>query len=183
MKGLTVAVSLLLCTTGVQAETVYKCIDAQGRVTFTQQSCPNGKAPGLQVEVQNPRPSGVGESALMAPAAPMQAPPSSAAQPVPPPAPASGGTRVTVVGGSLEAPACSTGLSERDLRTAMVRKEIVPGMSRKEIESMFGTPSKQSSARGGGTSTYWNDRYLNVFSVDFDRNGCVESSYQSGASD
>ncbi|KAF1052509.1 MAG: hypothetical protein GAK43_01893 [Stenotrophomonas maltophilia] len=86
-----------------------------------------------------------------------------------------------MVGGSEERTGCSTGLSERDLRTAMVRKEIVSGMTHEQIESIFDRPDRQGHVQGGGTVTYWNDKFLNYFSVNYDRNGCVESSYQSGS--
>lgn len=176
MKRFIVAVALLQGAAWAQADTIYKCTDAQGKVTFTKQSCPDNSA-GAQLSVENRRPSGSGDAALMA-APPLEA----ATAPVAGnPAVAAGDGGVTVVGGSEARSACSTGLSERDLRTAMVRKEIVPGMSRPEIESMFGKPSRQPSAQGLGTVTYWNDRYLNYFSIDFDRNGCVSGSYQSGA--
>ncbi|MED5611319.1 MULTISPECIES: DUF4124 domain-containing protein [unclassified Pseudomonas] len=187
MKGVLVAVPLLFCAAWAQADTIYKCVDAQGKVTFTKQACPNGGNAGVELNVENRRPSGSGEGAVMAQPA-LQAPPADyapagayPAQPPANPAPV-GGTRVTVVGGSEERPGCSTGLSERDLRTAMVRKEIVPGMSRKEIEDMFGTPSDQASAHGAGSSTYWNDKYLNFFSINYDANGCVVNTYQSGSS-
>lgn len=189
MKGVLVAVPLLFCAAWAQADTIYKCVDGQGKVTFTKQACPNSaNSAGVELNVENRRPSGSGDAAVMA--QPAQVEPSAeayvpaqaqAGQAPAQPAPA-GGTRVTVVGGSDERPACSTGLSERDLRTAMVRKEIVPGMSRKEIESMFGNPSKQGSAYGAGASTYWNDKYVNFFSVNYDANGCVLNSYQSGTS-
>lgn len=87
---------------------------------------------------------------------------------------------MVVVGGSEERERCSTGLSDRDLRTAMVREEIVPGMSRKQIESMFGRPNDQVNSVGAGATTYWNDRYLKFFTVEYDANGCVTSSYVSG---
>ncbi|SDJ97200.1 protein of unknown function [Pseudomonas delhiensis] len=187
MKGVLVAVPLLFCAAWAQADTIYKCVDAQGKVTFTKQACPNGGNAGVELNVENRRPSGSGEGAVMAQPA-LQAPPADhapagayPAQPPATPAPV-GGTRVTVVGGSQERPGCSTGLSERDLRTAMVRKEIVPGMSRKEIEDMFGTPSDQASFHGPGSSTYWNDKDLNFFSINYDANGCVMNTYQSGSS-
>ena len=181
--GVFITVPLMLVAGWGQAETVYKCVDAHGKVTFTQQACPNsGNSAGVELNVQNSRPSGEGESAVMAqPPQPIYVPEQTQPSQSLPATSASAG-QATVVGGSAERQSCSTGLSERDLRTAMVRKEIVPGMSRKEMERMFGTPSRQPGAHGAGANTYWNDKYLNFFSVNYDVNGCVMSTYQSGSS-
>lgn len=95
--------------------------------------------------------------------------------------PSSGRARgVAVIGGSAPQPVCDTGLSDRDLRTAKVRGEVVPGMSRKDVETIHGKPIEGTNARGGGANTYWNDKYVEVTSVNFDGAGCVRSTYQSG---
>lgn len=170
MTKLLCAITFSLVSFTCSAETVFKCVDSQGRVTFTARAnCPSQSMLDDVVSAHNARPSGAGEGTLMAPVrepanlAPRQA--ASAAAPA-----QSAGNRS----------GCSTGLSDQELRTAKVRGEIVPGMSRKDVEGMRGRVNRDPSARGAGTSTYWNDKYLDVTSVNFDRNGCVRSSYQSG---
>lgn len=179
------------------ATTLYKCVDAHGKVTFTQQSCPQGNAAGDEMRVRNPTISGdprfdsiVREDVHGEMHAPRERhareyqgeryPPSYHHQQQPPAPPAQQRPRVTVVGGSQPQAECYTGLSDRDLRTAMVRGEIVPGMTRKQVASMYGPVNRNAPARGAGVTTYWNDKYLSQTSVRFDANGCAESSWQSG---
>lgn len=166
-----------------QAATVFKCVDAKGKVTFTQQNCPDNHALDDVISARNQAPSGSSAPTKMAePVNRTQAQhyPSTQRYAQQPAQQAIGGTSVTVVGGSAERSPCSTGLSDRDLRTAKVRGEIVPGMSRKDVESMYGTLNRDGHARGAGASTYWNDKYLDQTSVGYDSNGCVRGSYQSG---
>jgi len=177
--GFILAAALLSSQAG--AATIFKCVDASGKVTFTKgQNCPDNTGLDDVVRAHNPRISGSSAPVQMARPR-VNASPSAAAgeygAPQPQQAPRRG---VAVVGGSAPRVECDTGLSDRDLRTAKVRGEIVPGMSRKDVESMYGKPNRDGGARGAGTSTYWNDKYLDVTSVNYDRRGCVRSSYQSG---
>jgi hypothetical protein len=157
----------LLLSSACMADTVFKCVDSQGHVTFTARAnCPSDSALDDVVSAHNARPSGAAEGTLMAaPVSPQNrsAPRAAATAPATQTGPAP----------------CSTGLTAQELRTAKVRGEITPGMTRKDIESIRGKPNKDS-ARGAGSSTYWNDKYVDVTSVSYDRNGCVRSSYQSG---
>ncbi|MGP0174186.1 DUF4124 domain-containing protein [Pseudomonas sp. NCHU5208] len=164
-----------------QAATVFKCVDAKGKVTFTQQNCPDNHALDDVVSAHNQTPSGSSAPTRMAqPSRHAAARQSPSAQGYMPDQAKGEGASVTVVGGSAERPPCSTGLSDRDLRTAKVRGEIVPGMSRKDVESMYGAPNRDGHAHGAGASTYWNDKYLDQTTVGYDSNGCVRGSYQSG---
>lgn len=167
----------LLLSSQAGAATIFKCVDAAGKVTFTKgQNCPDHTGLDDVVRAHNPTISGSSAPVRMArprlQAQPSQAPNSHSYQPQP--------RGVAVVGGSAPRTECNTGLSDRDLRTAKVRGEIVPGMSRKDIESIHGKPNRDGSARGAGTSTYWNDKYVDVTSVNYDAGGCVRSTYQSG---
>ncbi len=155
------------------AAAIFKCVDANGKVTFTQnQNCPENSGLDDVVRAHNPTISGSSAPVQMAPPAASGYSPVQRTQ-----APSKG---VAVVGGSAARPGCDTGLSDRDLRTAKVRGEIVPGMSRKDVESMYGPANRDGSARGAGTTTYWNDKYVDVTSVNYDAGGCVRSTYQSG---
>ena len=158
------------------AATLFKCVDAKGRVTFTQANCPDNHQLDDVVSVHNAAPSGTSDPVQMAaPRQNMQTGQQYGQQ---------GGSQnrgsVTVVGGSRKIAPCSTGLSDSDLRTAKVRGEVVPGMSRKDVEEMYGKPNGDGHARGGGSSTYHRDKYTAMTHVSYGRDGCAGSSYQSG---
>src|SRR5690606_39109119 len=97
-----------------QAATVFKCVHAQGKVTFTQQNCPENHALDDVVSARNQAPSGTSAPTKMAEPASR-----ATAQPYPstqrytqqPTQQSGGGTSITVVGGSAERSPCSTGLS------------------------------------------------------------------------
>lgn len=161
------------------AATIFKCVDAAGKVTFTKgQNCPDNTGLDDVVRAHNPRISGSSAPVQMAQPRIQSQPASGVTSPHVQHQPPRRG--VAVVGGSAPRVECNTGLSDRDLRTAKVRGEIVPGMSRKDVESIHGKPNRDGSARGAGTSTYWNDKYVDVTSVRYDAGGCVRSTYQSG---
>lgn len=176
MKYLLMAV-VAACAFESQAASVFKCVDAFGKVTFTQHNCPDASGLDDVVSAHNPRPSGSGQGTVMAVSP--QAQSSGSYQQVSRPVQSSS-SGVTVVGGSREKIPCDTGLSDRDLRTAKVRGEVVEGMSRKDVESMYGKPNSDGHAQGRGGSTYVRDRYVEVTHVNYGRGGCVSSSYQSG---
>ncbi|WP_341304728.1 DUF4124 domain-containing protein [Pseudomonas sp. TMP25] len=168
-----------LLTGDACAATMFKCVDAKGRVTFTQANCPDDHQLDDVVSAYNAPPSGSSEPVKMA--APRQqrqvnasgysnGQPSNSAPP----------NAVTVVGGTKERAPCSTGLSDRDLRTAKLRGEVVPGMSRKDVEQMYGKPNGDGHARGAGSSTYFRDKYVAMTNVRYGQDGCAGSSYQSG---
>lgn len=165
----------LALSSSAEAATIFKCVDAAGKVTFTKnQNCPRNSGLDDIVRAHNPAPRG--SSAPVQMATPRSAQVAGQAQ-----APAVSQPRtVAVVGGSAPSVKCDTGLSDRDLRTAKVRGEVVPGMSRKDVETIHGKPIDGTNARGGGANTYWNDKYVEVTSVNFDGAGCVRSTYQSG---
>lgn len=173
--------ALLCCAASqAQAATVFKCVDAAGKVTFTQQQCPEQSALHDVVRANNPTPSGSGQPTEMAPRPgsqrealrrefdqlvdDMRAPARQSAQ------------GVNVVGGDKP---CSTGMSERDERTAVVRKQAVQGMTRQQIESMYGKPDNTTTANGEVNYRYWNDQARTYTSVRFDQNGCSDWVYQS----
>lgn len=176
-----IALAAALLSSQLQAATVFKCVDAAGKVTFTQnQNCPDSHSLDDVVSAHNPTISGSGPASVMATPRAQQQSSGSAAVAGNATAQPSARKGVTVVGGSAAQVGCNTGLSDRDLRTAKVRGEVVSGMSRKDVESIHGQPNSGSNAGGGGTNTYWKDKYVSVTSVSFDSAGCVRSTYQSG---
>lgn len=161
------------------AATMFKCVDAQGKITFTQANCPDNHQLDDVVSAHNAAPSGSSAPTQMAaPRRQRQVQPQETGQQYYPAEPSRSG--VTVVGGSVERAPCSTGLSDRDLRTAKVRGEVVEGMSRKDVESMYGKPNTDGHAQGAGSSTYFRDKYVQVTHVNYGKDGCTRSSYQSG---
>ncbi len=164
-----------------QAATIFKCVDAKGKPYFTQQNCPDNHSLDDVVSMRNQEPSGSSAPTRMAePVRRYQSQGISQQYRQSFEAQAQGGSRVTVVGGSAERKPCSTGLSDRDLRTAKVRGQVVDGMSRDQVESMYGATNKDTPPRGAGASTYWRDKYVQQTTVAYDRDGCVRGTYQSG---
>lgn len=160
----------LLLSSQASAATIFKCVDEAGKVTFTKNAnCPRNSGLDDVISAHNAAPSGS--------SAPVQmAEPKSQRYS----APVTSKSGVVVVGGSSRQADCNTGLSDRDLRTAKVRGEVVPGMSRKDVESIHGKASDDTNVRGAGVNTYFKDKYVRVTSVAFDRQGCVRGGYQSG---
>lgn len=55
-----------IVSTHLVADTVFKCVDESGKVTFTQHACPSQTTLSGAVEASNQRPSAEGETARMA---------------------------------------------------------------------------------------------------------------------
>ncbi len=167
LPGIGLAIILLASLTRpTGATSVTKCVDTHGQVTYTQQQCPDSTRQSETIPADNPTISAPGEHTRMA--SPVTAGPGASTTPP-----------VIVVGGTGGSPGCETGLSEQALRTAKVRGEIVPGMSRADIESLYGRPIGGVNARGAGVNTYWYNRRTRI-SIRFDQNGCVTGTEQSG---
>ncbi|HEH8727233.1 TPA: DUF4124 domain-containing protein [Pseudomonas aeruginosa] len=176
MKRIFPVLTLAMTVCTAQAATVFKCVGPDGTVTFTQQNCQANQALDDIVSATNQRPSGTSAPAVMAkPKLATGRTYRGGTQ-----ASGSAGGGVTIVGGSAPSVTCSSGLSERDLRKAKVQGKVVPGMSREDVESIYGKVNRNGSTAGAGAVTYWNDKYVDQTTVSFDRNGCVQGSYQSG---
>ena len=65
MRGLSVAL-LVLMVGAAQAATVVKCVDAAGKVTFSQHACPSAEHDSAVMSVNNQRPSGDGPAIRLA---------------------------------------------------------------------------------------------------------------------
>ncbi|MFK4133191.1 hypothetical protein ACI2KR_13050 [Pseudomonas luteola] len=63
---LAVAVSSLGGVTHAQADTILKCVDKAGQITFTQGHCPSDQSLADRIEVDNPPPRGSGPVTRMA---------------------------------------------------------------------------------------------------------------------
>lgn len=171
MRYLIFAVVFTAASTASQAATVFKCVDAKGKVTFTAQSnCPDNHALNDVVTASNPTISADGEETVMAKRRRRSSTPAYYGQP--PAEVASDG--VTVVGASRARPDCDTGLNDQDLRTAKVRGEIVPGMTRGQVASVQGDDPRRSRG-GAGTDVKVSHDYKSATAVSYDRNGCAGS--------
>jgi len=168
MRHLIMAAAAMLAI-DAHAASVNKCVDAAGKITFTQQACPGGQQPDEVVRAHNPAPSGGTEVVEMV---------SPEWRSFNEPEPTRSQTKVTVVGGRDER-TCSTGLSERDERTATVRGQAMRGMNRAQIESIYGKPDTTSTANGRVNYRYWNARNREYVSIRFDEYGCADWVYQS----
>lgn len=171
-----IAVAAVAFVATAQADSVNKCVGADGKVTFTQQACPGGGQPDEVVSAHNPSPNGRPPIATprrddprwqeVLPSSPQTAAP-----------PARRG--FTVAGDSGQRQGCSTGLSERDERTATVRGEAMQGMNRAQIESIYGKPDTTSTANGRVNYRYWDAYTREYVSVRFDEYGCADWVYHS----
>jgi hypothetical protein len=168
-----VIVFSLLTAMHTQAATVFKCVDAKGKITFTQGNCPDNHALNDVVSAENPTISGSSAPSTMVQRRRAFAESSSQYSAS---SPSSGaGSSVTVVGASRERPPCDTGLNDRDLRTAKVRGQVVPGMDRKDIEQSMG--NKEQKSQGGGGDYYASHNHKDATYISYDNNGCASRSY------
>ncbi|MDN6855854.1 DUF4124 domain-containing protein [Pseudomonas sp. CAN2814] len=163
-----VAVLLLSSISAIaQAATLNKCDDGQGHITFTQQACADGTG-GQQIKVVP-----TSEGMLLGPAPVAEpAPEYDTAQP-----PIAGSAKgsaarapsangYSVVGAD---PASSCGpFTEKDIRAAQVRKQVLAGMQASDVEGAWGSPSR----KGGREWVYQIDDCMAWF-VEIDANGCV----------
>lgn len=148
---------LAVWTAPTAATSIYRCSDANGNLTFTQQGCPLEQT-GEVTASANPTP-GSGEAIPLA-------------QPV---------TRkktrqdrssreITVVGAKDDG--CGNLITGSAKRDALIKKQVHPGMSRADVESAFGTPDAITS-RNGKVQYRYSSRKGRTRTVTFDQHGCV----------
>ena len=148
-----------LCSIPAQAGTqVYKCISSEGAVIFSDTACPENTQQSTHTILQP----------MLIPALPKQVTRRS---------PAQNKTRVTVVGEQIS-PCGDSDPQQR--RTDMVRKQVKSGMSKAEVESMFGKPISSNINNGILTATYRSAKNQKR-SVRFDEQGCVRLSQKPRA--
>jgi hypothetical protein len=141
MTGALLLIGLPLTSQGAD---YYRCLDEQGRVSFSDQSCLNGER--LRLGPAN---------GLPAPAARQSA------------------SVAGRVSGQEQTSPCGGLLDPRERRTAQIRREVRAGMSRSEIESALGKPEK-ISRHDGQTRYQYRDEQGGLRSVRFDEHGCVK---------
>lgn len=147
------------------AASVFRCVDAAGKVTFSQRGCPIDQQQALQ-RAENPTP-GNGKPVPMATPKKKVAGKSGKAE-------KQQNERELVVVGAQD-DGCGNLLDASQRRQATIRREVRDGMSRADIESAFGRPDKVSTQNGQVRYTYEADGNGRSRQVAFDEAGCVKT--------
>ncbi len=134
-----------------QAATVFRCEDQAGHLTFSQQGCPIEQR-GEPQTAHSPLPGTDSPTPLVRRERPT---PARAAD-------------ITIVGAKEDS--CGNLLSDRERRTAVLRRQVRPGMSQADVESALGKPDRISGFNAKLRYHYERDPKR---VVSFDERGCV----------
>ncbi|WP_457980936.1 outer membrane protein assembly factor BamE [Ectopseudomonas composti] len=141
------------------AASVFRCVGADGHVTFTRHGCSDDQEQHLQ-DARNHTPSS-------GKAIPLADPDRRTAT-----ASASSGELVIV---GQQDDGCGNLLSSSERRQAIIRKEVRRGMSRADVESSLGKPDRVTSSNGQQRYHYREKRKGGSSrQVSFDEAGCVK---------
>ncbi|MBX8537054.1 outer membrane protein assembly factor BamE [Pseudomonas cichorii] len=135
------------------ANTVQRCEDPTGKITFTTLGCPVGHTSQLQ-EAFNAPP---GSITPLLPSADRRSTQAS--------------KEIVVVGQQEDG--CGNRLSPAQRRQAIINQRTPPGMTKRDVESLLGRPDKITNRNGELRYTY-NLKKGRSNSVTFDENGCVK---------
>lgn len=157
MKKLLAAGCCALLLSGpALATSIYRCVDENGHLTFTRQGCPPRQDAEIR-QISNPTP-GSGTAVPMAQ----------------PKKPGPGAPRkensLTIVGEQDDG--CGNRITGSARRNAVINRQSPSGMTRADVESIFGKPDSISS-RNGQTQYRYKDDKGHSRSISFDENGCV----------
>jgi hypothetical protein len=152
-------IAALLCIPALAgANTVHRCTDEAGNVTFTTHGCQAGQHLQLQ-EAHNPAPGSV---------APPLRPTTEK--------PALKQTDNWVVIGQWD-DGCGNVLSPEQRRKAMIDYQTPTGMTKRDVENLLGKPDKVVS-RNGEVQYVYKEQKGHSRQVSFDEQGCVKSKTQ-----
>jgi hypothetical protein len=149
--------ALLFSIAPTFAASIYRCSDAAGNITFTRQGCPIDQTAQAQ-EATNLTPSSGKAVPMAKPIARRKTQRERATQ------------SLIVVG--TQDDGCGNSISGSARRDALIKQQVLPGMTRTEIESTFGTPDSVSSRNGQVQYRYSSDKSRKR-TISFDENGCV----------
>lgn len=153
------AAALLHCIEDSHAASVFRCVGADGHVTFTRHGCASDQEQHLQ-DTRNHTPSS-GKAIPLAPPGRRTATTS-----------ASNGELIIV---GQQDDGCGNLLSSSEKRQAIIRKDIRRGMSRSDVESSLGKPDRVTASNGQERYHYREKRKGgNSRQVSFDEAGCVK---------
>ncbi len=151
----------LLCPSPLLlASTVFRCEDASGHTTFTQQGCPTAHAQQLQ-NADNPTPGSGKPVPLAKTVKGINSRKTSKGAKA---------SKLVIVGEQQDG--CGNRVTGNARRAAMIQKEVRAGMTRADVESALGKPDKISSQNGQQRYQY-QDQAGRSRQVSFDENGCV----------
>lgn len=139
-------VLLLLGASPAMATSLYKCIDSNGHVTFTQQACQDGSG-GKEMEVKS-------SSKGMLIADPNQ---------IPPPAESAARRNYNQCGD----------LTQVDIRSLVGNRQIQVGMTAEDAAESWGRPSKINSSSYGNDQWVYSRANGDSQYIYVDGNGCV----------
>ncbi|RRV07496.1 cell envelope protein SmpA [Pseudomonas sp. v388] len=137
------------------ANSVQRCEDGAGNVSFTTLGCPASQS-SQTLEVYNPSPGSV----------------TPAPMPTPPPRRQRTPERALVVVGQRD-DGCGNRLSPEQRRQAIINQRTPPGMTVRDVESLLGRPDKIVN-RNGQLSYQYKQKKGRSNTVTFDANGCVK---------
>jgi hypothetical protein len=149
--------ALLLAATPTLATSIYRCVNETGKLTFTRHGCPANQIAQIQ-EAVNPTP-GSGKAVRLAK-------PSTQRNSL------KGETtrQLTVVGEQDDG--CGNRVTGSARRSAMISEKILPGMTRADVDSAFGTPDSVTSRNGQVQYRYISDKGR-TRTISFDEHGCT----------
>jgi hypothetical protein len=151
--------TLFIQLTPAMAAEVFRCEDSKGHITFTLQGCPSDHTTAVQ-DAHNPTPS-KGRAVAMAKIAKQASSPRQA-------------EGRTVVAEKQDG--CGNRVIGTQRRTAIIRKQIMTGMTQSDVESALGKPDEQTS-RNGETRYSYKDNNGKNRQISFDQNGCVKAKH------
>lgn len=146
---------LLLCMTPAFAATIYRCADQAGHLTFTRHGCPTHQSVLIE-EASNQTP-GSGKAVPLAKEKVTRKRASEA---------------LTIVGERDDG--CGNLITASEKRSAMIAEQVLPGMTRADIESTFGAPDRITS-RNGQVQYHYSGK-ARTRTVSFDQYGCVRGT-------
>ena len=152
--------ALLLSTTPIFAASIYRCSDAAGNLTFTRQGCPADQTAQVQ-EAVNPTPGSGKAVPLAKPTARRKTRKQESTR------------SLTVVG--TQDDGCGNRITGSVRRDALIKQQVLPGMTSAEIESTFGTPDSINSRNGQMQYRYSSDKGR-TRTISFDEHGCVRGT-------
>lgn len=153
------AAALLSPIADTSAASVFRCVSADGHVTFTRHGCASDQDVYLQ-DARNPTPSSGETIPLADPARRAMT------------APANPGELVIV---GQQDDGCGNLLNASERRQAIIRKEVRRGMSRADVENSLGKPDRVTASNGQQRYHYREQRKGgNSRQVSFDEAGCVK---------
>ncbi|MBF7729297.1 DUF4124 domain-containing protein [Pseudomonas sp. N040] len=155
------ALALLVAAAPLEAADVFRCVDSNGHITFTQLGCPAEQVLEVQ-SAYNPSP-GSGRPVAMA---------NSTKRTTRHPARPRPAAELQVVAEKQDG--CGNRVTGSQRRTAIIRKQIQAGMTRADVESALGKPDERTS-RNGETRYTYADADGGSRQVSFDQSGCVKS--------